>query len=163
MDIKNLQKAGPLYVVFRESNEIAAVFTSRHRTEKYVDHHKSYFPDVPVNYIYTENSLRMYNLYPVQEMDLLNVEKIVNNIYLKTTPKNFECFPEEKFDGYILVLENFYHTILGTFDDIQSAEIFADEYLAVFPHHVVVFIKYRKNIVFQNIWEEENGKIKFLF
>lgn len=150
-------------MVFRESDEIAAVFTSLQRAEIYVDLHKIYFPDIPVNYIYTKNSLRMYNLYPVQEMDLLNVEKIANNIHLKNFHKKVECFSEEKFDGYILVLENFYHTILGAFDDIQSANIFTDEYLAVFPHHVVVFIEYRKNIVFQNLWEEENGKIKFLF
>ncbi|MDO4821416.1 MAG: hypothetical protein Q4A03_05195 [Rothia sp. (in: high G+C Gram-positive bacteria)] len=158
MDTKNI------YIIFREIDEIAAVFNDLDQVERYVNLHKKYFPNVSIDYIYVHQNLRMCNFYPVREHHWAGIQRAARRTPLKSpSQKSPFSFPEEEFDGYILLLEGFQQTIIGIFEDLQSADIFSDEYLAVFPHHVIVFFKYREGDVFQNIWEEENGKIKFLF
>lgn len=158
MDTKNI------YIIFREIDEIAAVFNDLDQVERYVNLHKKYFPNVSIDYICVQQNLRMCNFYPVKEHHWVGIQRATRCVPLKSpSQKSPFSFPEEEFDGYILLLEGFPQTIIGVFEDLQSADIFSDEYLVVFPHHVIVFFKYRESDVFQNIWEEENGKIKFLF
>lgn len=172
MGTEKYQDRKMLYVVFREIDEVSAVFTDLHQVKRYVNLHETYYPGVPVDYISLQEDFRLYNLYPVGEAHLAGIHRKIQDSRpgvqdqkpsLLSSDDAPRFFPEEKFDGYLLVLENFPCTVLGAFRDLQSADIFSDEYLAVYPQHVIVFIEYRKNTVFQNIWETEDGKIKFLF
>lgn len=163
MDIKNYRRRECIYIIFREVDEIAAVFTEIKTVEKYISLHRKYFPGVDIDFIHAGTNIKIYNFYPTQKMRYSGNENQVENS-IAEPPTDEPCLPPtEKIDGYILVLEGFKHIILGVAKTLKIANSFADEYLIAFPDHTIEFIQYQKNMVFQPIWREENGKVRFLF
>lgn len=150
MDTKVYSREDLLFVVFDKPDEISAVFTSQQQAIEYIDCHKKLFPESNPGFILGVENKRMYNLYPVREEESRKIREIEQCSAVPTLSEIevMKFLQEEGYEGYILILENFQHMILGVFKDMHSANLFSDEYLAVFPGHVIVFIEYCKNIIF---------------
>lgn len=175
-----------IYIVLHipfENVSIAAVYSSYQQAEKYCQVYREQEDAVDPWVICVPRNTRLYNLYPqpLAQQEAIE-EKISANPYFQAgaapdvPPEGGDC------DGYIFLMEanpNAPH-ILGVFPHHHAggeADLYTDEYFAVYPQHVVEFWDYTIDTIYYpllrydherqvfinkidgNIWEDQSVQI----
>lgn len=124
---------------------IAAVYSSYQQAEKYCQVYREQEDAVDPWVICVPRNTRLYNLYPqpLAQQEAIE-EKISANPYPQEGAALGISSQEISHDGYILLVEanpNAPH-MLGIFPHHHAggeADLYTDEYFAVYPKHVVEF------------------------